>query len=87
MKARSRSACGDWATSSGILQVTHMTWRSMLGRDGRESAAAGLAEAPSADAQTIAASDNAAASRGLCPTITRVDGVHRPCPRRRTYTE
>ncbi len=32
MNARSRSACVDCATSSGILHVTHMTWRSIAGR-------------------------------------------------------
>ena len=35
MKARSRSAWGDWATFSGILQVTHITWRSIAGSDVR----------------------------------------------------
>src|SRR2546429_6212446 len=33
MKARSRSAWGDCATFSGILHVTHMTWRSITGSD------------------------------------------------------
>ena len=33
MYARSRLACGDSATFSGILQVTHITWRSITGSD------------------------------------------------------
>ena len=33
MYSRSRFACGDSATFSGILHVTHMTWRSITGSE------------------------------------------------------
>ncbi len=35
MNTRSRSACGDSATISGILHVTHITLRSIAGSDAR----------------------------------------------------
>ena len=47
-------ACGDWATFSGILQVTHITWRSIVGSDGLAAAAprpARLAASASASAR------------------------------------
>jgi len=52
MYARSWSACGDWATFSGILQVTHMTCRSICGSEARgcSAAAVGASQTTSAAA-------------------------------------
>ena len=65
MYARSRSACGDWATLSGILQVTHITWRSITGSDVRGTAAAAVRR------RAAAASDGQRARRAAqAPTAS-----------------
>ena len=76
MYARSRSACGDWATFSGILHVTHITWRSIAGREARGVAVGGVAAAPVALAPEAARTASTASAPGRClPGRTRLGEV------------
>ena len=70
MNARSRSACGDSATLSGILQVTHITWRSIVGSEVRGVAARG-ARPRAATRRSARPQQRRAATRRAAPARRR----------------